>query len=353
MGFFRRFFGLRKRAKYELQAKVQDNKSKRYSEASYVAYGNEVDPIYLDPLDCGLLPGEVVLLDWLDGKAEDRGFPDYFALLYGLNPEESVSKLSSRGLIRHSTPSEGLRSLKVEELKGILGAYGLSKSGKKDELIERIADSIPERDFSQHINSASYTLTEGGKVLLEELYYIPYAHKNRAELSSVAEVLRYLENRVSNIAGVDLGTEILLKRMQEAISTKNYFLLRNCFLNMGKINSSYEDHKSAITAYLCMFICEVSGWGNNGDYHENNIFSERSAIDASNSLKRSKIDMDHLRDEFDNAWASIESVFPKHYLGKEKTYECLVAGFNKDIKTIRRLLNLDNRKERDYSSYKF
>lgn len=353
MGFFRWLFGLKKKAERELQVKNHNGKSKSYSEASYAVYGNEVDPIYSVPLGCGLLPGEVVLLDWLDGKVKGRDFPDYFALLYGLNPEKSADKLSSKGLIRHSTPSEGLRSLKVGELKSILSVYGLSKSGKKGELIERIADSVPEGDFSQYINNISYALTESGKRLLEEFYYIPYAHKNRAELNSVAEVLRYLENRAGNIAGVDLGTEILLKRMQEAISAKNYFLLRNCFLSMGKINNSYEDYKSAITAYLCMFICEVSGWGNNGDYHENNIFNERSAIDASNSLKRSKIDMTRLRGEFDNAWASIESVFPKHYLGKEKTYECLIAGFNKDTKTIRRLLNLDNRKERGCSSYRF
>lgn len=92
--------------------------------------------------------------------------------------------------------------------------------------------------------------------------------------------------------------------------------------------------------------------GNNADYHENNIFDEHCATIAPRLIGR-KVSADRLRHFFDEAWGRIGGALPKHYLGKELSYDCLVAGFEKDTVTIRRLLNLDNRKERDFSSYNF
>jgi len=99
-----------------------------------------------------------------------------------------------------------------------------------------------------------------------------------------------------------------------------------------------------------MYIFDVSGWGNGGDYHENNVFDEYSATIAPRLIGK-KIDSVRLEGYFNKAWSMTEQFFPRHYLGKEKSFECLVAGFEGDSATIRRLLNLDNRKKRDFRNY--
>lgn len=256
------------------------------------------------------------------------------------------------GLIRYSTPKESLASLKLESLKDILEFKGLPKTGRKADLIARIEKELLDGDLSRFINNKSYTLTDKGGVLLEEYYYIPYAHKNRMEVLSVAEMLEYTREEREKLVGVDIGTEILLKRLRLAIENKDFRIARGCFLSLAKINNTNKAMDSCVNAYLCMFICDVSGWANNGDYHENNIIDEHCGTIAPRLIGK-KVDMSDLRAYFDSAWLKIGSAFPKHYLGKEKAYECLVAGFNKDTATIRKLLNLDNRKERDYSGYKF
>lgn len=330
-----------------MQAKTLNNKNRRYSESSYAVYGSEVDPIYKKPLDCGVLPGEIVLLDWLDGKDTKRFLPDYFTLLYGLDVETSINTLMIKKFAEIAPPFKSLNSLKVVEIKDILEANNLPKSGKKADLIELITTSLTEKDVARYIKNDSYCLTDKGRSLLDEYYYIPYAHKNRMEVLSVAEMLKYTEEEREKLIGVGIGTEILLKRLKLAIENKDFFIARSSFLSLAKINNSNKDTESCVIAYLCMFICDVSGWGNNGDYHENNIFDEHCATTAARLIGK-KLDMGDLRNFFDRAWGQIGKALPKHYLGKEKAYECLVAGFNKDTETIRRLLNLDNRKERDY-----
>ena len=353
MSFFSKLFGLGKDASRDDKKAVVARKSvKEYPEASYAAYGGEVDPVYLKPLKCGLLPGDVVLLDWMKGKSINKSLPDYFALLYGLDPDFSVRNLIAKGYIKLSSPFEALSALKVAEIKDILKCEGLPVTGKKHDLIERVVNSIPEPEVARHISEDAYSLTNSGSMLLEEYHYIPFAHKNRMGILSVAEMLEYTEEERERIAGADIGTEILLKRLKVAIESKDFFIARGCFLNLAKINNSNKDIDSCVIAYLCMFICDVSGWANNGDYHENNIFDEHCATVASRLIGK-KVSADNLRSFFDKAWSQIGGAFPMHYLGKELTYECLIAGFEKDTATIRRLLNLDNRKERDYSSYKF
>lgn len=114
-----------------MQAKTLNNKNRRYSESSYAVYGSEVDPIYKKPLDCGVLPGEIVLLDWLDGKDTKRFLPDYFTLLYGLDVETSINTLMIKKFAEIAPPFKSLNSLKVVEIKDILEANNLPKSGKK------------------------------------------------------------------------------------------------------------------------------------------------------------------------------------------------------------------------------
>lgn len=230
MSFFNKLFGLGKKERQSEQSKVTTKeKDKAYSEASYAVYGSEINPVYLSPLECGLLPGEIVLLDWMDGKGARKSFPDYFALLYGLNPDSSVSNLMKKEYVKISSPFEALSSLKVTDVKEILKSNEFPSTGKKFDLIDRVINSLTEFEVARYIKKDAYSLTSKGLLLLKKYYYIPYAHKNRMDVLSVAEILEYTKEERKKLIGVDIGTEILLKRLKLAIENKDFRIARGCF----------------------------------------------------------------------------------------------------------------------------
>lgn len=311
----------------------------------------EIDPIYQRPLSSDLLPGDVILINWLENKSSTREYPNYYESTYGINAFERAQKLIREGYVRIATPKESLSSLRGVDLAKILEHYGLKKTGKKRELIDRLGESLTIQEIEKHIKERSYIITEKGKSVLDKYYYILFAHRHRAKLYSVSEAILFMDGKKERLSNLGIGSSILKSRLRVVLGRGDYGLARNCFLSLAMINEMHKQNNLAVSYYLYMYIFDVSGWANGANYHENYIMEESATIAP--RLIGDKINMNNLNLYFDDAWKEIESIFPQHYLGKEKAYECLVAGFNKDTETIRRLLNLDNRKKRDFSSYNF
>src|SRR5690625_8017143 len=109
------FFSFLKRWFTSSQTSSRENKKSGRSKpkSTSVTSNQEIHPIYLKPLPNGLLPGEVVLLDWLDGKVMDGHFSGYFSYTYGLDPKKSAVKLQREGLMIEADPVESLATFKV------------------------------------------------------------------------------------------------------------------------------------------------------------------------------------------------------------------------------------------------
>ena len=71
-------------------------------------------------------------------------------------------------LLRISTPKDDLISLKVKELKVLLDKKSLDTKGKKDNLIERVADNYTNEELKYIIEwRKRYILTEKGKEIVD------------------------------------------------------------------------------------------------------------------------------------------------------------------------------------------
>jgi hypothetical protein len=80
-------------------------------------------------------------------------------------------------------------------LKEILKSKGLKVSGKKADLIERIGESSTQEEVGTYIDSRMLEVTNRGKEVLAEYYYIVPAHRNDSKdgVYNVANAIRHVK----------------------------------------------------------------------------------------------------------------------------------------------------------------
>lgn len=136
-----------------------------------------------NPSRNGLYVPEIMLLDYCskgDYPKPKSGYPGFWWFKYGIrNIGGALSSLESRGFIAWAPKSRSLNGLKVAELRDLLKHEGLSCTGRKDELIERIASLLPEERIPIDDSALKYELTDLGTSELQENGYVPYMHSHR------------------------------------------------------------------------------------------------------------------------------------------------------------------------------
>lgn len=133
------------------------------------------------PSSRGLYPAEILLLDYCSKGTypnPKNGYPGFWWFEYGIRYVEIVlNSLEERGYIVFASAKESVKGLTVQQLKKLLADKGCPTTGKKAELIARIADVITEEGLLAAGVQAKYTLTEIGQQELNENAYVPYMHR--------------------------------------------------------------------------------------------------------------------------------------------------------------------------------
>ena len=131
----------------------------------------------------GLYVAEILLLDYCDtGKypKPKGGYPGLWWFKYGIRDVgHALKSLEDRGFIQWASKKGSLNGLKTDELKKILSDANLPTTGKKADLLERIATQIPEGNIVIPNYVPKYELTALGKQELEDNGYVPYMHKHK------------------------------------------------------------------------------------------------------------------------------------------------------------------------------
>lgn len=123
----------------------------------------------------GLYPSELVMFYVVERyKTDDNEFSGYLTKDYEIvNPPKMIKNLNSRGYICVGSPSDALTTLKLSKLKEIATSLGLSSSGKKAEIIERLS-KVDEETLGDYIKSRSWKLTEIGRRELDANPYVVF-----------------------------------------------------------------------------------------------------------------------------------------------------------------------------------
>ncbi|GIN71187.1 hypothetical protein J14TS2_16620 [Bacillus sp. J14TS2] len=289
---------------------------------------NEINPIYLEELGAGVLPGEVVLLDWIGSRSNNSAFPGYYEYQYGIDPKKSVNKLIQKGYIRKSTPLESVSSLKVPDIKGILKTKKLMVSGKKVDLISRIEENFSSEEIKPFIKEQSFKLAEPGSNILKMYYYIVAAHKYNSNdgTYNVATAIQYM-NSLSH-DNKPTNSEISWSLYQSAYikfkRERSYGLMRNTIFKMAEQLQRENSTDKSVVYYLRVFILDLSGMSNSSYVQLPKLLTIAPGIISRIKATLNENITKDVSQYFNKSWAITCEEIPFHYFDKDTCYGLLL-----------------------------
>lgn len=127
------------------------------------------------PDEKGLYPGELVLLHVAERyKVSETNYPGHLTYQYEIaNPVKALKNLQSRGFIEVGSAYDALPSYKVNELKEIAAAIGVTVKGKKADIISQLSE-IEESKIGAFVKDRNWKRTAAGQAALDANPYIDY-----------------------------------------------------------------------------------------------------------------------------------------------------------------------------------
>lgn len=132
------------------------------------------------PSQRGLYPAEILLLEYCSKATypgPKNGYPGFWWFAYGIRDVGAALRtLEERGYIVFASAKDSVKGFTVQQLKDLLATKGCSTTGKKADLVVRVAELIPEDELLATGIQPKYVLTEIGQQELSENAYVPYMH---------------------------------------------------------------------------------------------------------------------------------------------------------------------------------
>ena len=129
-------------------------------------------------LDEGILPGDIVML-WRIGFGNfttETHIPNYFEYRYGVESLASLERLEEKAYAETLDAKGTLDLISMPVLKRILEHFGLKKTGKKQELVDRMLENVGAADLGSQFSERKIAITERGRDMLKKYDAIIQRH---------------------------------------------------------------------------------------------------------------------------------------------------------------------------------
>lgn len=178
------------------------------------------------------------------------------------DPGKYHQQVINDGYLVQAPVAELLKPLKVSQLKEILAKNGLSEKGKKDELIQRIADEVDANSLDL---IKAYVPSEKGIAHLKKYDYLFRVKEYGITFSEFeAEWAQYS----SSVSTNDIIWRILNNRFNENNTSRAYGQARNTLLDKAKLLSKEDKYTDALYNYILVLYYDMSGCRNGGYIEE-------------------------------------------------------------------------------------
>ncbi len=219
---------------------------------------NEVE--YYKPLDLTESQVKAIFLNWCAKKGTSptkTDYPIWIKRQLNISPRTYHTSLIQEGYLIKAHPEESLKCLKVSELKRILERKGLETSGKKEVLIDRIANNVNLDTLNLE---DKYKLSDKAQNLLSSRTNreLLYAFKNRYSIS-----LEEFNDAKSDLAYRGEPNEIMQRAIEKGYEKARkegyYGTARNYRLSYGYFWEDEKEYEKALQAYIDVMRYDFSG----------------------------------------------------------------------------------------------
>lgn len=237
-------------------------------------------------------------------------YPSYFNYDFGVNnPSKHHQRVVTEGYLEAAPLEVSLGNFKVDQLKQILIANGLSDKGKKDALIQRIAENI---DLTTLNLEVVYVPTTKGLEHLKKYEYLFVVKKYGITYAEFESKQAQLKSARTN----DVIWQILGDKFNEYNINKQYGLARNALHSKAELLSSEDRNVDSLYHYIAVLYYDMSGYDNGGSHSKDNVMLAPGILKAIYSKKEyySAEMVDRCYDRY---------TFPNHFMSKAKFIKLL------------------------------
>lgn len=189
---------------------------------------------------------------------KNEEYQRYFEFECGItNPRSYHKHLIKEGYLEPSSTTDIISSLKVSELKIICDSLGISKNGKKQDLVEKIISSSPPNFLCSFTKEELYSLSAKGISFMKEHEDYVTLHNHKNWDISLEEYVDFKHSFPFYGNFRDIVWGIFNKRVIEY--SNKYGFLRNNYLNMSYLMKEENNHKEELRYLLYVLFFDVCG----------------------------------------------------------------------------------------------
>ena len=206
---------------------------------------------------------DVLLLDYFNGKPIHFRMPPYKLGLYGPDAELRIDRLFAGGWIRYSKPQETISLLPDKALSDFLKRHGQSGDGSHAELVRRVVETIPEKDYAHGVPKIYLVTAKGQTEIASRRAYILNANENYGlSEGEIGEAQAYLQSRGYPCTARDILLRAFQQKASLLILAGEWSKLRNLYYMLGSFYIRLKDSQQALSYLFLVFFIDMSGMGN-------------------------------------------------------------------------------------------
>ncbi|MDY6084913.1 MAG: hypothetical protein SPI25_06705 [Dialister sp.] len=231
---------------------------------------------------------DVLLLDYFNGKPIHFRVPDYKLRIYGSDAELRIDRLFAGGWIRYSKPQETISLLPDKALSDFLKHHGESGQGSHAELVRRVVERIPEKDYAHGVPKIYLVTARGQTEIASRRAYILNANENYGlSEGEIGEAQAYLQGRGYPSTARDILLRAFQQKASLLILAGEWSKLRNLYYMLGSFYIRLKDVQQALSYLFLVFFIDMSGMGNKNHVvpYENLFPTQKGMILLMNELR--------------------------------------------------------------------
>lgn len=227
---------------------------------------NETEELYIS---------DVFLLDYFNQRKTDYELAEYQIETYGSDYKERLSYLYDHGFLTIAGLEETLTALTIPELKNILRTFNLKLSGKKQDLVARIVDTVPSEKIKDSLPKLYALTSKGSQFLLEHKAFIDNKKQGYGFLNNEIFATEKILATRGTLDSDGVFFYLFQRNVVKHGKNKDFDSLKHTYYQLSLWYKKKQDFGEALKNLLASMYLDLSGMGD-----DNTVYSYRFRMES-------------------------------------------------------------------------